>query len=71
VVKDFHDVLAALVAREVRFIVVGAHALAAHGTFRTSGRSKGADETGKAAPPSPLTFSNARPLGRIEFRSTP
>ena len=36
-IKDFHDVLAALVARDVRFLVVGAHALAAHGVPRVTG----------------------------------
>jgi hypothetical protein len=37
VIADFRDMLAALVANEVRFIVVGAHALAAHGVPRVTG----------------------------------
>jgi hypothetical protein len=34
---DFRDLLAAFVAAGVRFLVVGAHALAAHGVPRTTG----------------------------------
>lgn len=34
---DFHDVLAALVNARARFLVVGAHALAAHGVPRVTG----------------------------------
>jgi hypothetical protein len=34
VIEDFRDILAALVAAEARFLVVGAHALAAHGVPR-------------------------------------
>lgn len=34
---DFRDVLTALVARDVQFLVVGAHALAAHGVPRVTG----------------------------------
>ena len=34
---DFRDLLAALVAAGVRFVVVGAHALAAHGVPRVTG----------------------------------
>jgi hypothetical protein len=37
VIPDFRDLLAALVNREVRFLVVGAHALAAHGVPRVTG----------------------------------
>lgn len=33
---DFHDVLRALVDHDVRFLVVGAHALAAHGIPRAT-----------------------------------
>jgi hypothetical protein len=36
VIQDFHDVLAALLAADARFIVVGAHALAAHGIPRAT-----------------------------------
>ena len=36
-IADFRDLLAALVDREVRFLVVGAHALAAHGVPRVTG----------------------------------
>lgn len=36
-IADFHDVLAAFVAHDVRFLVVGAHALAAHGVPRATG----------------------------------
>lgn len=36
-ISDFHDVLAALVSHDVCFIVVGAHALAAHGVPRVTG----------------------------------
>ena len=35
--RDFIDILAALVAREARFLVVGAHALAVHGIPRATG----------------------------------
>lgn len=34
--RDYHDILAALVAEGVRFLVVGAHALAAHGLPRAT-----------------------------------
>jgi hypothetical protein len=34
---DFHDLLEELVACQVRFVVVGAHALAAHGVPRATG----------------------------------
>ena len=34
--QDYHDILAALVAREARFLIVGAHALAAHGYPRAT-----------------------------------
>jgi hypothetical protein len=34
---DFEDLIAALVARDVRFLVVGAHALASHGVVRATG----------------------------------
>jgi hypothetical protein len=37
VIPDFRDLLAALVQRDVRFLVVGAHALAAHGVPRVTG----------------------------------
>ena len=33
---DFHDILAALVAQDARFLVVGAHALAVHGVPRAT-----------------------------------
>ena len=36
-IDDFRDVLAALVAANARFLVVGAHALAAHGVPRVTG----------------------------------
>lgn len=36
-IADFHDLLAAFVANRVRFLVVGAHALAAHGVPRVTG----------------------------------
>ena len=36
-IADFRDVLAVLVAHGVRFLVVGAHALAAHGVPRVTG----------------------------------
>jgi hypothetical protein len=36
VIPDFHDVLAELVAAEARFLVVGAHALSAHGVPRAT-----------------------------------
>ena len=36
-IGDFRDLLAALAAAEVRFLVVGAHALAAHGVPRATG----------------------------------
>lgn len=36
-IPDFRDLLAALVQRDVRFLVVGAHALAAHGVPRVTG----------------------------------
>lgn len=36
-IADFHDLLAAFVANNVRFLVVGAHALAAHGVPRVTG----------------------------------
>ena len=35
--RDFRDLLAALVAAEARFLVVGAHALAVHGVPRATG----------------------------------
>jgi len=35
-VADFHDVLAAMIAQQARFLVVGAHALAAHGVPRAT-----------------------------------
>jgi hypothetical protein len=34
--QDYHDILAALVAQQARFLVVGAHALAAHGYPRAT-----------------------------------
>jgi hypothetical protein len=34
--EDYHDILAALVEQEARFLVVGAHALAAHGYPRAT-----------------------------------
>lgn len=34
---DFRDLLAALLAHQVRFLIVGAHALAAHGVPRATG----------------------------------
>ena len=34
--RDYRDILAALVAEDVRFLVVGAHALAAHGYPRST-----------------------------------
>jgi len=37
VIADFRDALAALVAHDVRFLVVGAHAPAAHGVPRVTG----------------------------------
>jgi hypothetical protein len=37
VITDFRDLLAALTAARVRFLVVGAHALAAHGVPRATG----------------------------------
>jgi len=37
VIADFRDMLAALAASGVRFLVVGAHALAAHGVPRVTG----------------------------------
>ena len=36
-IVDFHDMLNALVNAEVRFLVVGAHALAVHGVPRATG----------------------------------
>lgn len=36
-IADFRDLLAAFVAARVRFLVVGAHALAAHGVPRVTG----------------------------------
>lgn len=36
-ISDFHDVLTALVSHDVQFMVVGAHALAAHGVPRVTG----------------------------------
>ena len=36
-IADFRDVLAMLVSHDVRFLVVGAHALAAHGVPRVTG----------------------------------
>lgn len=36
-IRDFHDLLAAFVETGVRFLVVGAHALAAHGVPRVTG----------------------------------
>ena len=36
-IADFRDVLTAMVAHDVRFLVVGAHALAAHGVPRATG----------------------------------
>jgi hypothetical protein len=35
--EDFTDFLAALIAAEARFLVVGAHALAVHGVPRATG----------------------------------
>lgn len=37
---DFVDFVAALIAVDARFLVVGAHALAAHGVPRAMGRYK-------------------------------
>jgi hypothetical protein len=37
VYPDFRDLLAAFVAHQVRFLVVGAHALAVHGIPRATG----------------------------------
>jgi hypothetical protein len=37
VITDFRDLLAAFAEHEVRFLVVGAHALAAHGVPRVTG----------------------------------
>jgi hypothetical protein len=37
VIADFHDLLAAFEVQQVRFLVVGAHALAAHGVPRATG----------------------------------
>ena len=34
--EDYHDILAALVAEQVRFLIVGAHALAVHGYPRAT-----------------------------------
>ena len=34
--EDYHDILAALVAHKVRFLIVGAHALAVHGYPRST-----------------------------------
>ena len=34
--QDYHDILSALVARGARFLIVGAHALAAHGYPRAT-----------------------------------
>lgn len=36
-IADFRDLLAAFVANDVRFVVVGAHALAVHGVPRVTG----------------------------------
>lgn len=36
-ILDFHDLLTAFHAADVRFLVVGAHALAAHGVPRVTG----------------------------------
>ena len=36
-IADFHDLLAAFVENHVRFLIVGAHALAAHGVPRVTG----------------------------------
>jgi len=38
--EDFRDMLAALLAAGVRFLVVGAHAMAVHGVPRATGRPK-------------------------------
>jgi hypothetical protein len=35
--KDFHDLIAALQAADARFLIVGAYALAVHGTPRATG----------------------------------
>jgi hypothetical protein len=35
--EDFHDLLAALIAADARFLVVGAHAMAVHGVPRATG----------------------------------
>ncbi len=35
--EDFRDLLASLIAADARFLVVGAHALAAHGVPRATG----------------------------------
>jgi hypothetical protein len=37
VIADFHDLLSAFVTGGVRFLIVGAHALAAHGVPRATG----------------------------------
>ena len=34
--EDYHDILAALIAHNVRFLIVGAHALAVHGYPRST-----------------------------------
>ena len=34
--EDYHDILAALIAHDVRFLIVGAHALAVHGYPRST-----------------------------------
>ena len=36
-IQDFRDLLAALVAADAKFLVVGAHALALHGVPRATG----------------------------------
>ncbi|HEX9729406.1 MAG TPA: hypothetical protein VGA37_12940 [Gemmatimonadales bacterium] len=38
-IADFRDLLAAFVSHDVRFLVVGAHALAAHGVPRVTADS--------------------------------
>ncbi|MCY4658369.1 MAG: hypothetical protein OXF93_00960 [Acidobacteria bacterium] len=53
---DFLDLLAALVRAEARFLIVGAHAMAAHGVPRATGDldvwiqgPAGVDDTGPSA----------------------
>jgi hypothetical protein len=63
--EDFRDLLAALLAADARFLVVGAHALAVHGVPRATGDldvwvasdRENAERVGRpssaSAPPSP------------------